>query len=153
MEMNSIAWSRQSWGKLIWCVVETLVCFWLFDTLIDLICVAGRSERETETLNRARQLVFNSDTLAAPGGHPGYVTMYTHHLYPPLLSCSCRISSNITPYILSLWGFYYSILTSFLHILQMEKETWQSLKAKDQMIHRYCFELARKVSNFIMFYF
>uniref|UniRef100_A0A6N2MXV1 Uncharacterized protein n=1 Tax=Salix viminalis TaxID=40686 RepID=A0A6N2MXV1_SALVM len=29
------------------------------------------SKRETETLIRARQLVFNSDSLAAPGGHPG----------------------------------------------------------------------------------
>ncbi|XP_061973707.1 zinc finger protein JAGGED [Populus nigra] len=41
-----------------------------------------RQERETETLNRARQLVFNSDTLAAPGGHPGCHPMGTGSYIP-----------------------------------------------------------------------
>lgn len=31
-------------------------------------------ERETETLNRARQLVFGNEVLASPGAHMGYVT-------------------------------------------------------------------------------
>ncbi|KAJ4847928.1 hypothetical protein Tsubulata_031371 [Turnera subulata] len=36
------------------------------------ICFDGWSERETETLNRARQLVFNSDSnLSVQGGHLG----------------------------------------------------------------------------------
>jgi len=96
----SIARSCESWGKPSWCVVDIPVCFWFFDTLIDLICVVGSSERETETLNRARQLVFSSDNLAAPVAHLGYVTIYIHHLYPPLLSYPCLISlSSITPYL------------------------------------------------------
>ncbi|KAL3578491.1 hypothetical protein D5086_019995 [Populus alba] len=41
-----------------------------------------RQERETETLNRARQLVFNSDTLAAPAGHPGCHPMGTGSYIP-----------------------------------------------------------------------
>ncbi|KAG6757761.1 hypothetical protein POTOM_038086 [Populus tomentosa] len=39
-------------------------------------------ERETETLNRARQLVFNSDTLAVPAGHPGCHPMGTGSYIP-----------------------------------------------------------------------
>ncbi|KAG5236907.1 hypothetical protein OIU78_004886 [Salix suchowensis] len=41
-----------------------------------------RQERETETLIRARQLVFNSDSLAAPGGHPGCHPMGTGSYIP-----------------------------------------------------------------------
>lgn len=48
--------------------------------LFDLIAVVGWSERETETLNRARQLVFSNDNLATPG-HPGYVPSRLTHMY------------------------------------------------------------------------
>ncbi|KDP29413.1 hypothetical protein JCGZ_18334 [Jatropha curcas] len=39
-------------------------------------------ERETETLNRARQLVFNSDNLAAQGGHLGCLSMAAGSYHP-----------------------------------------------------------------------
>ncbi|KAG5240400.1 hypothetical protein OIU78_006955 [Salix suchowensis] len=41
-----------------------------------------RQERETETLNRARQLVFSSETLAAPGTHLGCHPMGTGSYHP-----------------------------------------------------------------------
>ncbi|XP_057996142.1 zinc finger protein JAGGED [Hevea brasiliensis] len=41
-----------------------------------------RQERETETLNRARQLVFNSDNLAAQGGHLGCHPMAPGSYHP-----------------------------------------------------------------------
>ncbi|XP_020538088.1 zinc finger protein JAGGED [Jatropha curcas] len=41
-----------------------------------------RQERETETLNRARQLVFNSDNLAAQGGHLGCLSMAAGSYHP-----------------------------------------------------------------------
>lgn len=55
-----------------------------------LICVLGFlfSERETETLNRARQLVFNNDNLAAPGPpHLGYA--YLSHTIVMFLIIYC----------------------------------------------------------------
>ena len=123
----SIARSCESWGKPSWCVDEIPVYFWFFDTLIDLICVVVSSERETETLNRARQLVFSSDNLAAPVAHLGYVTIYIHHLYPPLLSYPCLIF--LSSIILFSWGSSYSILTSFFRPFKRKKVTRQSLKA------------------------
>ncbi|GMI74874.1 JAGGED [Hibiscus trionum] len=44
-----------------------------------------RQERETETLNRARQLVFNNDNLTTPG-HLGYVPSSYHPSDPTLSS-------------------------------------------------------------------
>ncbi|XP_021592922.1 zinc finger protein JAGGED isoform X2 [Manihot esculenta] len=41
-----------------------------------------RQERETETLNRARQLVFSSDNLAAQGGHLGCHPMAPGSYHP-----------------------------------------------------------------------
>ncbi|KAI5579735.1 hypothetical protein POPTR_008G121200v4 [Populus trichocarpa] len=41
-----------------------------------------RQERETETLNRARQLVFSSDNLAAPVAHLGCHPMGTGSYHP-----------------------------------------------------------------------
>ncbi|CAK7326584.1 unnamed protein product [Dovyalis caffra] len=41
-----------------------------------------RQERETETLNRARQLVFSSDSLTTPGGHLGCHPMGTGNYLP-----------------------------------------------------------------------
>ncbi|GMJ13138.1 JAGGED [Hibiscus trionum] len=55
-----------------------------------------RQERETETLNRARQLVFSNDNLATPG-HLGYVPS-SYHPNDPTLSyrsvCPPRIFSG-----------------------------------------------------------
>ncbi|XP_039034942.1 zinc finger protein JAGGED-like [Hibiscus syriacus] len=43
-----------------------------------------RQERETETLNRARQLVFSNDNLSATPGHLGYVPSSYHPSDPTI---------------------------------------------------------------------
>ncbi|KAK3189249.1 hypothetical protein Dsin_028810 [Dipteronia sinensis] len=65
-----------------------------------------RQERETETLNRARQLVFNNDNLAAQGPphlgcHPitpgSYIADPFRSVYPPRLFSGSSSSTLIPP--------------------------------------------------------
>ncbi|XP_039068808.1 zinc finger protein JAGGED-like [Hibiscus syriacus] len=59
-----------------------------------------RQERETETLNRARQLVFSNDNLSATPGHLGYVPSSYHPSDPNLPFrpvCPPRLFSGSSP--------------------------------------------------------
>lgn len=74
--------NRHRQGKFMNSIVHKPLHFWsLFSRnycRISLICLLF-SERETETLNRARQLVFGNETLGVPGNHMRYLTI----LYTP----------------------------------------------------------------------
>lgn len=74
--------NRHRQGKFMNSIVHKPLHFWsLFSSdycRISLICLLF-SERETETLNRARQLVFGNETLGVPGNHMRYLTI----LYTP----------------------------------------------------------------------
>ncbi|KAK8563989.1 hypothetical protein V6N12_036123 [Hibiscus sabdariffa] len=76
---------------LVFVFAEFLGWFSVLDDLLlicfDLRLLLGGSERETETLNRARQLVFNNDSLGSQGHlgcHPSYdPTLPFRSVYPP----------------------------------------------------------------------